>query len=278
LMLSVQLLSPERLWDILDFCPLRADQEETWFPGDAERYRQGQHRRAAFLARKMEEGARLQVAYQDGVAVGFVEYYPIEITNLELVGQDIVAVWCILVHDERRGIGSALLQSCLDDAQAMGRKGVAVTCWDPAWMPRAIFERVGFVEVGPAGRGGVVLFRPFADCADAQSPRWVGRKPEMESVPGRACAEPSRSIVVDVYHTDRCPIHWRNTALVREVAQEFDDQVLWREHWTDEREDMLYYGTAYGVYVNGNLVAAGPPVSREKVQQAMLEALEAVSS
>ncbi len=268
-MLSIQLLSPERLWDILDFCPLSTDQEETWFPGDTARYRQGQHRRAGFLARKMDEGARLQVAYQDGVVVGFIEYYPIEIANLELVGQDILAIWCTRVRDERQGIGSALLQACLDDARTMGRRGVAVTCRDPLWMKRAIFERAGFVEVGPAGRNGAVLFRPFT--ADAEPPRWVGRKPEIETIPGQ--------VVVDIYHTNRCPIHWRNTAMVAEVAhQELGDKMLWREHWTDEREDMLYYGTAYGVYVNGKLVAAGPPVAQEQVRQVLRETLQEVKS
>lgn len=265
--LSIQLLSADRLWDVLDFCPLRADQEETWEPEDTERYRQGQHRRASFLARRMDEGARLQVAYRNGVAVGFIEYYPIEITNLELAGDDILAIWCMLVRDERQGIGSALLQACLDDAQAMDRKGVAVTCWDPVWMPRAIFERTGFVEVGPAGRNGAVLFRPLTDFADAQPPHWVGRRPEMEPILGQ--------VVVDVYHTDRCPIHWRNTALVREVIREFGGPVLCREHWTDEREDMLHYGIAYGVYVNGEPLAAGPPIARERVWQALHKAIEA---
>lgn len=264
-MLRVQLLSPDRLWDILDLCPLRADQEETWEPGDAERYRQGQHRRVGFLARKMGEGVRLQVACVDETVAGFIEYHPVEVTNLELAGQDIVAVWCILVRDERRGVGSALLQACLNDAQAMGRKGVAVTCWDPVWMGRAIFERFGFVEVGPAGRGGTVLFKPFADFAKVEPPHWIGRRPEMELVESK--------ITVDTYHTDRCPIHWRNTALVQEVSREFGDAILWREHWTDEREDMLHYGTAYGVYVNGEPVAAGPPVTRERVQQTLYEAL-----
>ena len=264
-MLSVRLLSPEHLWDILSFCPLHADQEHTWEPWDAERYRQGQHRRAGFLARKMDQGARLQVAYRDGAAVGFIEYHPIEITNLELVGQDILAIWCMLVRDERQGIGSALLQACLDDAQTMGHKGVAVTCRDPVWMPRVLFERFGFVKVSPAGPNGALLFRSFGDPAGAKSPRWVGRRPEMAPAQGQ--------IVVDVYHTDRCPIHWRNTALVQEVAHEFGDVVLWRQHWTDEREDALYYGTAYGIYINGEPIVAGLPVKREHVRRALREAL-----
>ncbi|RLC64415.1 MAG: hypothetical protein DRI48_07640 [Chloroflexi bacterium] len=262
-MLRVQLLPPDHLWDILDLCPRQTDQKATWEPGDSGRYRQGQHRRVGFLARKMAQGARLQVAYLDDTAVGFIEYYPIEIANLELMGQEIVVIWCMCVHQERQGIGGALLQACLDDSRAMGRRGVAVTCRDPVWMPRPIFERAGFVEVGPAGRSGAVLFRPLV--ADASPPRWVGRKPEMKPLPGY--------VAVDIYHTDRCPLHWRNTALVREVACQFGDHVFCREHWTDDREDMLHYGTAYGVYANGRLIVAGPPVQKAQVQQALFEAL-----
>jgi GNAT superfamily N-acetyltransferase len=250
----------------MDFCPRRADQEKSWEPEDDEWYRQGQHRRISYLARKMDEGARIQVAYREGDGggvAGFIEYYPIEVTNLELAGDDILAIWCMLVREERRSIGSALLQACLDDARALGRKGVAVTCWDPLWMPRAIFERAGFVEVGPAGRNGAVLFHPFV--VDAQPPHWVGRRPDMEPVEGQ--------VVVDIYHTDRCPIHWRNTTLVREVIQELGGGVLLREHWTDEREDMLHYGIAYGVYVNGEPLAAGPPMARERVWQVLRQVL-----
>jgi GNAT superfamily N-acetyltransferase len=264
--MRIQLLSPGQLWDIVDFCPWRADEEESWETEDAERYRQGQHRRIGYLARKMDEGARIQVAYRDdpdGDVIGFIEYYPIEVTNLELVGDDILAIWCMLVREERQGIGSALLQACLDDARALGRKGVALTRRDPFWMPRAILERAGFVEVGPAGRNGAVLFYPLV--ADAPPPRWVGRRPDMELVEGQ--------VVVDVYHTDRCPIHWRNTTLVQEVIQELGGGVLLREHWTDEREDMLHYGIAYGVYVNREPLAAGPPLARERVWRVLRRAL-----
>lgn len=256
--MQIRQLMVDRLWDIVGFCPLHPERQEGREEGDAERYRQGQHRRVGFLARKMDEGARLQVAYRGGVAVGFIEYYLIEVTNLELAGQDIVAVWCMLASEEQQGIDSALLQACLDDAQSLGRKGVAVTCWDPIWTPRAFFERFGFVEVGTAGRNGVVLFKPFAE---VEPSRWVGRKPAMELVEGK--------IAVAVYYTDRCPIHWRNTALIREIASELGEAVLWRAHWTDEREDMQRYRTTYGVYINGERVAAGPAMLRERVRQAL---------
>jgi hypothetical protein len=53
-------------------------------------------------------------------------------------------------------------------------------------MPRAIFERASFVEVGPAGRSRAVLFKPLTDSADVQPPRWVGRISEMTPVQARS--------------------------------------------------------------------------------------------
>jgi hypothetical protein len=65
-------------------------------------------------------------------------------------------------------------------------------------------------------------------------------------------------LVLDIYHTDRCPIHWRNTRLVTEVANEFGAVIEIRKHPTDDRAEMREHGTAYSIYLNGGLIAAGP--------------------
>ena len=46
----------------------------------------------------------------------------------------------------KQGTGKALLQACLDDAQAAGKKGVAMVTRDGAWLAsRALLEKLGFV-------------------------------------------------------------------------------------------------------------------------------------
>jgi GNAT superfamily N-acetyltransferase len=199
---------------------------------------------------------RAQVAYKMGKPVGFVEYHPIEVANVEVDGQDIMAIWCIKVREEERGlgIGSRLLQACQADTQALGRKGIVVACWDPFWMTQAIFQRHGFADVGPAGPNGRVLFKVLKPL---EAPRWIGRKPSHQPVEGR--------VLLDIYHTDRCPIHWRNTHLVKDVARECGSAVEICEHPTDDRAEMRRHGTAYGVHLNGRLLVAGPLADTEAI-------------
>lgn len=261
-MIEIKGLSEETLWDVASFCYRHLEQEEEYTSGDNERFQEGYRRRADYLWKMLPKGGRAQIAYTQGRPVGFIEYYPIEVANLEVDGQDVMAIWCINVSEEERGkgLGSRLIQACLDDARRLGRKGVVVTCWDPFWMPKAIFERHGFAEVGPAGPNGLVLFKAFEQ---VEEPCWIGRKPVFRPVEGK--------LALDIYHTHRCPIHWRNTRLVTEVAKEFGAVIDIRKHPTDDRAEMREHGTAYSIYLNGGLIAAGPlaaaGVIRDKLQE-----------
>lgn len=262
---EIKRLSEETLWDIANFCYQHPEREENYVEGDIGRFQEGHQRRADYLRKMLPQGACAQIAYQDGKPVGFIEYYPIEVTNLELDGRDITAIWCINVREEARGrgIGSRLIDACLDDARQQGRKGVAVTCWDPFWMPKAIFERCGFVDVGAAGRNGRILFSAFEP---VDAPRWIERKPAFH--PG------ARKLVLDLYYTRRCPIHWRNAQLVKEIAAECEPLVEIREYSTDERAAMRRYGTACRTTVNGRLIAAGPLVEPQRIRSEFREELD----
>ncbi len=257
---QLQGLSDDTIWDIASFCYRHPERAREYAIGDEERFQEGYRRRAGYLWTMLQQGARAQIAYHGGKAMGFIEYYPIEISNLEVDGRDVMAIWCINVREEVRsqGIGSRLIEACLADAQALGKKGVVVTTWDPFWMPKAPFHRHGFGEVGAAGKGGLVLFRSFEE---VEPPGWVEREPVFEPAPAK--------LALDIYRTDRCPIHWRNNLLIREVAEEFGGAVEIREHSTDDRADMLRHGTACRVYLNGTLLAAGPLADRADVRRKM---------
>jgi ribosomal protein S18 acetylase RimI-like enzyme len=261
-MIEIKGLSEETLWDIASFCYRYPEQEKEYTKGDIGRFQEGYRRRATYLKRMLYKGVRAQIAYRGDEPLGFIEYYPVEVTNLEVNGRDVMAIWCINVREEERGkgVGSKLIQACLVDARRLGRKGVVVTCWDPFWMPKAIFERHGFLEVGPAGANGLVFFKEFEN---VETPRWIGRKPAFQPVAGK--------LILDIYHNDRCPIHWRNTQLVKEVAEEFNSAVEVRVHSTDGRAEMLKHGTAYTIYLNGKLIAAGPLADRTKIRDKIKE-------
>lgn len=264
-MIDIKPLEEGTLWDLASFCCRQPEREDTYVPGDRERFQEGYKRKAAYLKRKLPQGARAQIAYVGDQPVGFIEYYPIEITNLELEGEDIMAIWCIHVREERRGgcIGSMLVKACLEDARKLGRKGVAVTCWDPFWMPREIFLQNGFQDVGPAGPGGRILLRSFEP---VREPKWIERKLQFHPE--------ADNLVMDLYYTVRCPIHWRNVQLMKEIAGNYGPLVEVREHRTDDRTDMRRHGTACSTYLDGELIAAGPMVDKENIQNKIQAALD----
>ncbi len=228
----------------------------------------GWTRKEQYLQKMLDKGARAQIAYLAKKPCGFIEYYPIETTNLELVGDDILAIWCISVAEaaQGHGIGSQLLQACIKDARKLERKGVAVTCWDPLWMPRALFIKHGFVEVGKAVGPGVVLFYATDGVTP---PQWIGRGATYDELPLI-----ENKAVLDIFHSDRCPIHWRNTALIKEIASEFRPHLVIREYDMDDRQAVLQHRIQYSVYLDGKVIAAGPQVKAATIRQKLDNAVQ----
>jgi len=264
-MVEILGLNEENIWDIASFCMKQPEKESWYSEGDVRRFREAWKRKQHFLAQKLEQGVRAKIAYKNGNPIGFIEYYPIEITNLEIIGRDIMTIWCINVAEKERGrgIGEQLLRACLDDSKKLGRKGVAVTCWDPVWMPSAFFRKYDFVKVGKAVGNGVVLFKRFGY---VEAPKWIGRGgtyEEAKLIKGR--------VAIDIFHTDRCPIHWRNTVLVKKIAAEFGDNVILNEYNVDNREDMLKHRIAYSIYINGKVLAAGPQAKESELRNKIQE-------
>jgi len=253
--------------DVASFC-LRGCQKEEWYcEGDCRRIRQAWIRKRKYLATRLGDGARAKIAYVHAMPAGFIEYYPMDTTNYEMVGSELSAIWCINIKEDYRGrgIGRLLLEKCLKDCRDSGFRGVAVGCWDPIWMPSQFFKRHGFEEVAKAGSGKLLLYR-FS--RDAEPPRWVGRGKfydDVELAQGKA--------VLDIFHSDRCPIHWRNTSLILEIAAEYGDRLLIRQYNTDDRSEMLKHKIEYAVYLDGEAIAMGPPVKAHVVRRRIGEAI-----
>jgi len=53
---------------------------------------------------------------------------------------------------------------------------------------------------------------------------------------------------------------------MREVAEEIAPLIEVRKDLTDERAAMRSYGTAYSIYLNGGLIAAGPLANRSGIR------------
>lgn len=260
-MVKIKDLTVENIWDEAGFCFQQLSPTASYSNGDEERYLVGKKRKAKFLEEKLKRGGRAKIAYRGNNVVGFIEYYPIEIAPMKIVGKDLMVIFCMDVKEKRKGIGGTLLNACLEDSRKLGRKGVAVTCADEHWMAQSFFQKHGFVEV-VKWQWMSMLLKKFEE---VENPNWLLGSFEPKLQKGK--------IVVSIFQNDRCAIIWRNAEIVRKVAEEFKEYVVINEYETNKREDILKYKEVGAIYVNERCVVGGPPVSKEEIRKVFGEEL-----
>ncbi|WP_025685797.1 GNAT family N-acetyltransferase [Paenibacillus maysiensis] len=89
---------------------------------------------------------------KDNKPVGFIEYTPGEEAWRAVHADGYLVIHCLWVGVTGVGIGSQLIQRCIEDAVKLGKKGVAVvTNTDTSWAPSPdIFLKSGFQHVDKA--------------------------------------------------------------------------------------------------------------------------------
>ena len=86
----------------------------------------GVERKRAWLRERIREGHVFRKLAGNDCA--FIEYAPIETAWAPVEGEDYLYLYCLWVQGAPRGqgIGRALMESCLHDAQAQGKAGVCM--------------------------------------------------------------------------------------------------------------------------------------------------------
>jgi len=221
-------------------------------------------RRERWYRKMKDKGLRVKFAVGDnGIVGGMIHYVPIECSNAE--GKDLYFVNCIWVHGHKegrgdfrgRGMGTALLSAAEQDVRALGRKGLVT--WGvsvPAFMRAKWFKKHGYKAVDKDGVA-VLMWKPFAD--DATPPRWIRKKKEPVTVPGK--------VSVTVFSNGWCPAMNIVAERARRASAEFGDKVLFSEFDTTDRDTFLAYGISDALFVDSKAVRTGPPPSYEKVKK-----------
>ena len=260
-MVDIRDLTVENVWDEAGFCFEQLNPEAPYSEGDEERYFEGKKRKAKFLEEKLKRGGRAKIAYRSNNVVGFIEYYPIEIVPMEIVGKDLMVIFCMDVKERRKGIGSALLDACLEDSRKLGRKGVAVTCAGDHWMAQSFFQKHGFVEV-VRWKWMSMLLKKFEEL---EQPNWLQGSFEPKLQKGK--------IIVSIFQNDRCPTIWRNAEIVRKIAEKFKEHAVINEYDINKRKNILKYKEVGAIYINKRCVVGGPPLKEEEVRRTFEEEL-----
>jgi len=208
---------------------------------------------------------RGQVAFSDqGEAVGFILYYPIETAPMEMAGENIYAIQCVYVRPDqgKKGLGQKLVEAALKDARAHGVGGLAVEGFSfPAqggfeFMPKAFFLDVGFTEIASRGPASL-LFRAV---------RGRARRPSHL----KASFQPPRGakrLRIDLLNCERCWVGISNCDIVRRLAESYGDRVEVHEHDQNTRTAVLRRGMAVGIFLDGENVFFGPPITEEQAKE-----------
>lgn len=120
----------------------------------------------SWLEKRFSEGMRIKlILTDDGARAGFIEYIPGKYTWRTVHASDFMVIHCIWVKSGKfpfKGMGTALLDSCIQDARQDGLKGVAVVASDDSWLTgKEFFLKNGFTQVDEAIPSFQLLTKEF---------------------------------------------------------------------------------------------------------------------
>lgn len=208
------------------------------------------------------EGFHLELA--DGKAVGHL-YYALSQNALVPyeIEQDVGVIYCewIQRHYQGQGYGRRLFSALLSELEQQNAKGVMVEATIlQGQMHMSHFQARGFRVLLEQGDRRV-MYLPLRQ-----------EQVFIEPLPEKLPAAAGGKVEIIIIHGYLCPFDTSTHVLLREVAQEFANQVQLREvHLTPET--LRQYGVARGIFINGRRKLGGGETELA-VRQAILEALE----
>lgn len=140
---------------------------------------EGNRRKAAWAADGFEDGLGIEILYDDGRSVGFVEYVPGEHAWRAVHAPGYLLIHCIWVvgRAKGKGYGKALLEKVEAKARDGGHQGVAMVTSSGVWLAdNGMLAAHGYEMVDEAPPSFQLMVKAFD-----QSPRprfpidWAGR-------------------------------------------------------------------------------------------------------
>jgi len=209
-----------------------------------------------------DRGLRVKLAVDgDGTVGGMIQYLPAEHSFIE--GGGLYFINCIWVHGydkgrgnlQGKGMGRALIEAAEEDARDRGAKGMAA--WGvalPFWMKASWFKKRGYKKVDRDGMA-VLLWKAFEK--DASPPKWIKKKKKPPLKPGAVTV----TSFVNGWCTGQNMVYER----AKRATEKLGDRVLFEEVDTSNRDNLLEWGIADGLYIDGKEVTTGPPPSYDKI-------------
>lgn len=220
--------------------------------------------RKEWLLDRSKKGLRVKVAIDKGKPVGFIHCLPIELDTWGISGEDLMTVPCLtlnykLVYEQKTGTGygKALMQAAEEEAKNVGKKGIAVLCYDhDFWfMPASFFKKLGYEEI-QREKETIIVWKNFGD---AQPPKLHKSKFVPQKLPDK--------VAVDVVWNPMCMTSIVEINNIREVCGEYRNKVVLREFNSGDVGFLKRYEISRGLFFNGTSKCWGYAAPKEEVRK-----------
>jgi GNAT superfamily N-acetyltransferase len=207
---------------------------------------QGVRPKVEWLGRSFAEGLRYFLARDErGRPLAFLEYVPGEFAWRPVDAGGWLFVHCLWVYPRGQkvgGLGSRLIQACLDEARRQRAIGVAAMVSDGPWMTgRAVFLENGFRLAAEADRFQMVTHRLRA-----------GAEPRFRDISGSV----RKYRGLNVVYCAQCPMLPKSVHDLSEMAADrgLELKVTVLESAREAQNAPSYYGV-YSLVWNGRLLS-----------------------
>ncbi len=206
----------------------------------------------SWLQQRFKEGMRIKlVLTNEGKQAGFLEYIPGEYTWRVVNAPHYLVIHCIWAASNKfpfKGMASALLRDCVEDAKSSGKDGVAVVTSDGSWMAsKEVFVKNGFEQVDETDPHFQLLIKQINKGLPPHFPKnWDERLKQFRAL--------------QLIYTNQCPYIGKAIVELPPVAKEHGIplKLVEMNNAAEAREKMPSpYGTISLVY-NGQLLADHP--------------------
>lgn len=163
-----------------------------------------------WFEKRYAEGLRMKVLQDElGKKLAFIEYVPANYAWRPVEAPDFMFIHCMYVYakkDRSMGLGSKLIEACVEDARQNGLSGVCVMTSKGSWITdKRLFEKNGFSQVDQLGRFELLSLKWNKAISDPKLLNW---KSELSTYQGW-----------HLLYADQCPWHEKSVKVMQAVAE-----------------------------------------------------------
>ena len=214
---------------------------------------EGYQKKREWMNKQFRNGMRFKVlqSKSDGT-IAFIEYIPGEYSWRAIDAKGYMVIHCVMSYVkkyQKKGYGTLLLNSCVEDAMKNNMDGVAVvTSGDSFMADNKLFIKNGFVSVDSAPPKFELLVKKFKN--KSESPKFKGGwDSKIQKYPSG----------LTIIYSDQCPMVYKWVDEMVKSSEELGltANVVELKNCKEAQQSPSAYGT-FAIMYNGKLMASRP--------------------